>query len=375
MFLSYCTSNTFFYDSDNVLWCHGKQNFSHNLGLRGTSYVIEPCKVNCPDASTVIDVAQGSAFTILLDDNGILWGSGRYLHGKKSSTFTKIEGLPFIEQIASTYSRTLVLDSSNKLWELRSNIPTPRKPRKSLLSSFINLFRNTSNDNDGMDNANPIKQIDNLPDIDIRKIACSNSDSFAEDFEGNIWHWTDSQEPIQIQSNHEKGPLRSLTVNEYYCIIVDSIGDVWVHGFRFSGYTNEKDFFTKETRVPEIRYVVLGFYFIAALDKNGGVWVWGVPSDLSYVPQFNPPYRNFDEIAVPMLYPDVPKAKEIVAGMYRCMGIAEDNKCYVVGVSGFGKDIPTNPYNPYNIHLVEYPLEPLIINNTKQHKSARSVIS
>lgn len=86
---------------------------------------IEPHKVDIPDSARIKQISCGKDFTIMLDENGNVFGSGNSENGQlgiygdfSALSVRKITGLSNISKIAAGYNHSLALSNSGTLYTL-----------------------------------------------------------------------------------------------------------------------------------------------------------------------------------------------------------------------------------------------------------------
>jgi len=109
---------------DGSAWAFGS-NVKGRLGL--DPLVLEtniPTRI--PSENFFLSVSCGHSFSLLLDNNGQVWGCGSYTMGPivpahDQSILNKIEGTPPIQMISTGKNHALLLDQSGEVWSFGAN--------------------------------------------------------------------------------------------------------------------------------------------------------------------------------------------------------------------------------------------------------------
>ena len=218
------------------------------------------------------------------------------IFGMMSNDYEHIEDNPSsskpIEQISSGTSHNSLIDSNGDLWMWGDNSYGQLGVETTTVISSIPI--NISKENDPFDGN------------EIVQVALGGYHSGAIDEYGNLWMWGDnsrgqlgngtkqsSSTPINItyqwQSPIFDKEIKQVALGVNHSGAIDSEGNLWMWGY--NGYDQLGDVKTTETSSPDpvnitqqdenpiygetIVQVALSESHSSAIDKNGGLWMWG----------------------------------------------------------------------------------------------------
>ena len=285
-------------------------NGSGQLGLGHERVQKEPATVAWKGPK-VLQVDWGNEHSLVLDVEGGVWESGS---SSVNSVFHRIEGLPFITQVAAGYDHSAALDRSGALWVWTLNTglswATPTPKRLECVSVFS-------------------------------KVACGRQFLVAEAKEG-LWVLGDNSKgqlglgnstPASVLTllkvpGRAMGPLRCLAALCYGILFIDEKGEVFTAGDPSDGRlgrTGSSNEFQKIVGIPPMMVASCGYRHSLTQDQSGGTWAWGFGGDGRLGTGTTTNQHT------PTLIPSLQGAIALVAGASHSLGILPDGRLLVFG--------------------------------------------
>ena len=237
---------------DGGLLAFGR-NSSAQLGLGHSDTLPGPQKVPWNGARPV-QAAWGYDFSLVLDEEGSVWETGKSRTAAGTSLFQRVQELPPITAVTAGYSLCAALDTNGGVWMWTKDSSFPwacSSPQR--LEGFPPLL----------------------------KVSCGHKFLVAESQEEGLWVLgAKSLGPTQVKVNGvSDGPFRSLEASSNSIVILDSKGVLWSSG-NFLGLTRVSGFqFHPIEEIPPMVAHSCGYYHALALDEKGSVWAWGSGHD------------------------------------------------------------------------------------------------
>ena len=246
-----CSYHTFILENDGTLWGCGS-NGNGELGLGDTTNRTTFTQVTT-NTNDIKSVHCGVGYTFILKNDGTLWGCGGNYYGQLGlgdttdrTTFTQVTtNADDIKQVYYGWSYTLILKNDGTLWGCGQNTygqlglgdTTDR-------TTFTQITTNTN---------------------DIKEIYCGYSHTFILKNDGTLWScgWNDGQLGLGDKTNRKTFTQITTNTNdikEIYCgyshtLILKNDGTLWGCGGNYYGQlglgdkTNRKTFTQITTNV------------------------------------------------------------------------------------------------------------------------------
>ena len=204
-----------------------------------------------PLMNDVIDVSIGNYFTAVLKNDGSVWifGVNGTDNAEQQKVPKKVEGLPKIKQIATSWYHAAFLDEDGNVWFLEEQYITPRVPKK----------------------------IDALSNI--TKIVGGGHHFVALKGDGNVCTFSESDNPDYVNPKIEGlSDIVDVTAGAVHSIAVKNDGTVWSWGFFEHGLGDRKSFESKtpvQVVLPVKATGVASGNWHAIITTPDGLWSWG----------------------------------------------------------------------------------------------------
>ena len=272
--ISACSSHSLFIDAERNAWSCGSNDHGQlGISANDRSNKFKPTKIN--HLPNIKSVSSSYSYSLFLDTNGEVWSCG-FNHtgqlglGDKISRFTpeKIKNIPKIQYISVGGAHSLLLDVNESTWACGYNG-----------NGQLGIGNNVNT-------SVPI-QILNLPTI--KSISAGYYYSLLLDNEGNVWAFgkndygqignqlPTSNIPIVI----ENIPIIvQISAGDSHSVLLDITGSVWSFGRNESGQLGHGDSQTKSlpTKIqmlPTIKKISAGGNHTLLLDNDNRVWAFG----------------------------------------------------------------------------------------------------
>ena len=308
----------------------------------------------------------GSVFTLILDDENIVWSVSL---GTTDPHLRKMPNLPNIQLVSAGWEHALFLDFEGGVWAYGNNMkyelgipPNKKKAKKSFFSQVIKVpiailvkslvcgcrhsyFLDVDDcvwacgDNGfgqlglakNSENRSALQKLSNLPPIE--SVHSSGNFGFFLDYEGIVWA-TGLNTSGQLGLGHTQGvnsptkvttlpPIKSIACGGNHALFLDHAGAVWASGINI--LVEEKLVVPKKLdSVPETMAVACGWFHCVMLDVDGGVWVIGENADF----QLGLEGSRFQTLTK---LTNLPKIQQIGTGYYHSIFVDEDGYVWACG--------------------------------------------
>ena len=202
-------------DEEGFVWGYGKNTF-RELGVEDNTERKLPVKISS-EMPPIKSVCCGYTYSLFLDQQGTVWASGYTSFGKYRTKPTQIEGLPVITQISSGSAHDALLTEDGGVILFGKNTYGEMGPYEARPNAL---------------EATQINQI--LPPID--KVACSEVYSLFIAKDGSLWSFGispfGSWENYKFQGDHP--PVIDLALGMTHSVFMCNDGSVFTAG------TNER---------------------------------------------------------------------------------------------------------------------------------------
>lgn len=268
------SNHTMVLKDNGELWGWGS-NYLGQLG-NGTTIDLRTPKLISSD-NDYKAISASHEHTLALNKDGTVVGWGYNRDGKLGVSTSGTHKTPVtlaltnITQVEAGYRHGMALDASNNVWVWGDN-------------HFGQLANST-----GQDSKVPTKltSISDVTFIDSGEYA-----SFVIKSNGTVWSWgrndfaqlgrvtqnNDAHIPAQI---HNLDSVNMIAAGTNHALALKEDGTVWGWGFNSSyqtGHFDRNNATTEPTQVtglPEITSIAAGYNYSIALAADGSVWVWG----------------------------------------------------------------------------------------------------
>ena len=275
----YCGySHTFILKNDGTLWGTGN-NYSGQLGLGDghDRYAFTQITTN---TDNIKDVYCGGSYTIILKNDGTLWGCGCNTFGQlglgdktNRTTFTQVTtNADNIKSVCCGSSHTLILKNDGTVWGCGHNG-----------YGELGLGNNT--------NKNTFTQITTNIN-DIKEIYCGGSHTFMLKNDSTLWGCgynyngqlglgdsDDRYTFTEIATNANN--IKSICCGSHYTLILKNDGSLWGTGRNNCsqlglGDTTDRTIFTQvTTNINNIKEIYCGAHHAFILKNDGTLWGTG----------------------------------------------------------------------------------------------------
>lgn len=346
VFLSPSSSSSFVIDERGKLLAFG-QNHYGQLGIGNAKYSREPVEVSV--SCVIKQIISTKKYSLILDEEGIVWGTGRYLPEIKPKDrnhfqFKQIENLPIITRLETDGIKWFAIT-------IEGEIITKCTIEKNAYLHHLLSLRN------------------------IQLLSVSKRIILALDLHGKLWGWSSESSKIfsftpqiiEFEENVPKCNILNIGVAETICYIHFSNGELWkCKDFgEDTPFKWEKEGFHKVSDLPLINKFVFGAGHCLAIDKSGLLWGWGdnCAGELGFISRsdsyFTPQERGIKHSP----------NSEIFAGNSYSM-LQDGNKLFVFGSNANGQlgiELEDEYYNRIAEHNLLLRV-PVTINKTKAIK-------
>ena len=275
----YCGySHTFILKNDGTLWGTGN-NYSGQLGLGDghDRYAFTQITTN---TDNIKDVYCGGSYTIILKNDGTLWGCGANGSGQlglgdttNRTTFTQVTtNADNIKSVCCGSSHTLILKNDGTVWGCGHNG-----------YGELGLGNNT--------NKNTFTQITTNIN-DIKEIYCGGSHTFMLKNDSTLWGCgynyngqlglgdsDDRYTFTEIATNANN--IKSICCGSHHTLILKNDGSLWGTGRNNCsqlglGDTTDRTIFTQvTTNINNIKEIYCGAHHTLILKNDGSLWSCG----------------------------------------------------------------------------------------------------
>ena len=268
--------------SDGTLWGCGLNNHGQ-LGLGNTTNRTTFTQITT-NADDVKSVYCGENHTLILKNDGTLWGCGYNKYGQlglgdtnNRNTFTQITtNTDNIKSVYCGWSYTIILENDGTLWGCGRND-----------YGQLGLGDNT--------NRTTFTQVTTNTD-DIKKIYCGGSHAFILKNDDTLWGCGNNQYgQLGLGDTTNKTTFTQITTNaddvkEIYCgdcytFMLKNDGTLWSCGYNYNGQlglgdtTNRRIFTQVTTNTDNIKSVYCGTLHNFILKNDGTLWGTGYNGD------------------------------------------------------------------------------------------------
>ncbi|MDD4474433.1 MAG: hypothetical protein PHV95_01405 [Eubacteriales bacterium] len=258
--------------SDGTLWMWG---VSWTTTGPVSSYSLS---LNEPLMTDVIDVSVGDYFTVALKSDGTvwIWGVNGVDNVEEQKVPKKVEGLPKIKKIATSWYHAAFLDEEGNVWFLEEQYIMPRIPKK----------------------------VEGLSDI--TKIAGGGHHFIALKSDGTVCSFSESDNPGYI--NYQVGGLSDIidiAAGAFHSVAVKKDGTVWSWGFFEHGLGDGVNYNSKtpvKVVLPANATGVASGNWHVIITTPDGLWAWGsnYTGQLGYGLKPTDPYNTSSNRSTPV---------------------------------------------------------------------------
>ncbi|MFF2753467.1 InlB B-repeat-containing protein [Psychrobacillus sp. NPDC058041] len=268
--------------TDGTVWSFGRNDHGQlGDGTKTDSDTLIQVKKEDGEPLKAVAVAAGTWHSLVLDEDGIVWGWGENGKGTLAtggSTQPKLfpvqaVGLPKITAISSTTHHALAIDVNNQVWIWGDN------SSKQLGNGNGNIYSYF---------ATPQKvKLEDGSELKGQAVEAGQNQSLVIDLDGTVWHWgttTDltSMWPVIVtDSNNQILKGKQVTAGNSYFSVLQENGDVWTVGDNYFGQLgngSKNNISVKQavkTNISDVKAIDAGYGHTIAIKNDGTVWGWG----------------------------------------------------------------------------------------------------
>ena len=270
--------HTFILENDGTLWGCGYNAYGQlDLGDTSNRYTFTQITTNADDIKSVY---CGMYHTLILKNDGTLWGAGYNYHGQlglgdtnSRTTFTQITtNTSDIKSVYCGYNHTFILKNDGTLWSTgcndRGQLGLGDTTNR---TTFTQVTTNTN---------------------DIKEIYCGGLHTFMLKNDGTLWGTgVNSEGELGLGDGTNRYTFTQVTTNaddikEIYCggghtFILKNDGTLWGIGYNLEGQlglgnTNHRYTFTQiTTNTDNIKSIYCGYLHTIVLKNDGTLWGCG----------------------------------------------------------------------------------------------------
>ena len=363
------TSNIFILPSDGTFWSAG-YNHSGQLGLDGITaqdgetqsasviWDISQVYVNGEEFPKIVSVAPGENHTVILKEDGSLWGVGESIYGElgrfgttgigKVPAFTRLKNLSNAEidnarAVAAGYNNTFFIDTENSLW-----------------ATGFNYYGELGLGNN--DNCPGFSQVPGAGSGGVKAIAAGARHSVILKDDGTVWvsgynfngqlGLGDSGDVSSFTQVKDIDSASDVAAGNYHTVILKSDGTVWTSGANYScqlghdgegqrSFTQVKD--SEGNPVNDAAAVAARGDLTVIWKKDGTLLMAGSYEEPEYDYQSGPPdpQEGEPESALVLLQPadgsSFGNIAKVVLGSRSIYVLTEDGRIWAAGSNWYGQ--------------------------------------
>ena len=333
-------AHTMILKTDGSLYSCGN-NANGQLGLGNTNHTKKITKVTANINKDVDKVACGSYFTIIIKNDGTVWGAGDNQYGQLGmstseypvvKTFTQItENIgDNVELVACGEYYTMAVKKDGSLWTCGYN-------------GSGQLGTNDTN------SKYRFTQVTTNINNDVKDVKCGEEHTLILKTDGTVWgtgrnlngqlgigNTSDQKVFVKATDN-----VKSIACNYYHSAIIKTDNELYTCGRNNSAQLGFSDYDQKlifsQVGISDVKQVSCGAEFTAVLKKDGTVWACGS----NYNGQLGIGNQT-DQTSFVKIQTSLPSGnsigdiKRVVCGHYH-MVILVDSTVYTVGYNSYGQ--------------------------------------
>ncbi|MFA7239572.1 MAG: hypothetical protein WC091_05615 [Sulfuricellaceae bacterium] len=254
--------------ADGTVYCWG-ENLSGQLGLGDVAPRLKPAQVMLPAKATLIAAGEAHTVAVLEDGSVWAWGDNRSGQvgngaGEMQSVPLKVGGLPPVGPllVAAGSGHTLTLTRGHTLWGWGDNADNQ------ISAGMARTLAEGTKLN---------------PDMEaFATIAAAGQGSVAADSQGRVFAWGNGKYALPRASQVDGLPaIRQVAVSAVGTYLaLDREGGVWIWGSDYGGLLglgangNAKKP-VKHPTLPKVVSAALGPYHVGVINEDGAVYLWG----------------------------------------------------------------------------------------------------
>ena len=268
------TEHTIILKNDGTVWACGNNTYGQ-LGNGDTTS--RGTLVQMTNATDVKAIACGQYYTVILKNDSTVWGCGRNNYGQlgnnttddKQTSLVQIQGATDVKAIACGTDHTIILKNDGTVWGCGRNINGQLGNGTNTTSSTLVQMTNAT---------------------DIKDIACGTNYSLILKNDSTVWGCgrngngqlgngttTDSYTLVQMTNATD---VKAIACGGNHILILKYDGTVWAcgnntYGQLGNGDTTSRGTLVQMTNATDVKAIACGYYHSLILKNDSTVWGCG----------------------------------------------------------------------------------------------------